>query len=329
MYYSRKHHNLVILKQKKVPMAKTSDYLKNIFFLILLIQFAPLLINSTKKYYSQYFETHTQVGYLPIKGVIMNASYYTHYLKKFFEDKHIKAILLFIESPGGAAGSAEVIAHEIELLKKEYPKPIITLSENILASGGYYIASSTDFIIGPPSLLVGSIGTTIPGQFKLDDFIEYHKIHYNVIKSGEYKAVTDPFVNTTPEQNALLQSVADSSYHNFIEHVSRHRPKLSLNTATTWADGKIFTGSQASKIGIIDLVGSKSDAIKKIKELAIVEGKIEWVKPKKPSNLFSSLFSQPDYDDGDDSSETFMTKMAHSLCLVLEQRYGIAQGLKN
>lgn len=300
-------------------MAKTSDYLKTIFFIILLFQFAPPLLKSMKKNYRRFFEPHTKVGYLSIKGLIMSSSYYVHYLKKFFENEEIKAILLFIESPGGAAGSSEAIAHEIELLKKEYPKPIITLSENVLASGGYYIASSSDYIITAPSTLVGSIGTSIPGQFKLQDFIEEHKIHYNVIKAGEYKAVTDPFVNTTPEQNALLQGVADSSYANFIAHVSKHRPKLSLETAPTWANGKICTGTQALKLNLIDQIGSKSDTIKKIKEMAIIEGKIAWEKPEKATG-FWSFFSSSDYTDNDDS---FMAKMINNICLVLEERYGI------
>jgi protease IV len=305
-------------------MAKMSDYLKNIFFILLLLQFAPPLLQSLKKQYGKFLEPHTKVGYLSIKGLIMNSSWYIHSLKKFFEDKEIKAILLFIESPGGAAGSAEAIAHEIELLKKEYPKPIITLSENIVASGGYYIASSTDYIITPPSALVGSVGVFIPGRFKLQDFIEGHKIYYNVIKSGDYKALGDPFINPTPEQNALLQSVADSSYTNFITHVSKHRPKLSLDTAPTWANGKIFTGTQALKLNLIDQVGSKSDTIKKIKEMAIIEGKISWVKPKKTTGFWSLLSS--DYGNNNDS---FMTKMINDICLVLEERYGIASGVRS
>lgn len=305
-------------------MAKAADYFKNIFFILLLLQFAPPLLKNITKQYGYYFEPHTKVGYLSIKGLIMNSSYSIHYLKKFFEDKEIKAILLFIESPGGAAGSAEAIAHEIELLKKEYPKPIITLSENVVASGGYYIAASTDQIITSPSTLVGSIGTTIPGQFKLNDFIEEHKIHYNVIKAGEYKVITDPFVNLTPEQNALLQDVADSSYANFITHVSKQRPKLSLDTAPTWANGKIFTGTQALKLNLIDQVGSKSDAIKKIKEMAIIEGKITWVKPEKAPN-FWSFFGSSDYADSNDS---FMTRMINNICLVLEERYGIVNGVR-
>jgi protease IV len=326
-YYSinNKSHYSCLLEKNKEFMSKLFEYIKNIFFVLLILQFAPPLFENLKKQYGRFFESHTKVGYLSIKGVILNSSYYNQYLKKYFEDKDIKAILLFIESPGGAAGSAEAIAREIELLKKEYPKPIITLSENVLASGGYYVASATDAIIVLPSTLVGSIGTAIPGLFKLEDFIEQYKIHYNVIKAGEYKAVTDPFVNSTPEQNELLQGVVNSSYENFIEHVAKHRPKLLTSSADTWANGKIFTGNQAVALGLVDAIGSRSETIKKIKDMAIIEGKIEWVKPEKQSG-FWNLFSTPDFAE---DAESFTAKMANTVCTVLEKRYGIMQGLKN
>lgn len=284
-----------------------------------------MLYENIKKQYNRYLEPHTKVGYLPIKGIIINSSYYIHHLKKLFENNDVKAILMSIESPGGAAGSAEAIAHEIELLKKEHPKPIITITENVLASGGYYIAAATDCIIASPSTLVGSIGVIIPGQFKLHDFIEQYKIHYTVIKAGEYKSATDPFAVTTPEQTALLTNVAESSYGNFLEHISFHRPKLEREQAALWADGKIFTGNQALSLGLIDLIGSQSNAVQKIKEMAIIEGTIEWIKPEKVSNLWTFLFGSPDYTGDTDS---FMAKMVNSLCLTLEERYGTAQGVK-
>lgn len=306
-------------------MFKTSDFFKNVFFLLLLLQFAPMLINSIKKQYTRLLEPHTKVGYLAIKGIILNSSYYTRQLKKFFENNDIKAILLFIESPGGAAGSAEAIAHEIKLLKKDHPKPIITLTENILTSGGYYIAAATDFIIAQPSTLVGSIGVIIPGQFKLQDFIEEYKIHYNVIKAGEYKAATDPFVNATPEQKALLENVAQSSYKNFIDHVARHRPKLEKDKSSVWADGKLFTGNQALSLGLIDLIGSHANAVQKIKETAIIEGEIEWIKEEKNKSLFQLFFNSSDYVD---EGNSFMAKMVNSICVTLEERYA-SQGLRN
>jgi protease IV len=301
-------------------MAKAADFFKNIFFLVLFLQFAPILFENIRKQYKRYLEPHTYVGCVPIKGVILQSSSYTRQLKKLFEDKSVKAILLSIESPGGAAGAAESIAHEIELLKKEYPKPIITISENVVASGGYYIAAATDYIIVAPSTLVGSIGVLIPGQFKLHDFIEDYKIHYNVIQAGDYKSATDPFAPTTPEQKLLLKTVVDSSYKNFIEHVSAHRRKLEIKNAHEWADGKIFPGKLALTLGLVDLIGSQSNAIQKIKEMAIIEGTIEWIKPAKTTSLWSLFFGSSDAQDENDSC---MSKMITNACITLEERYGL------
>ncbi len=198
-------------------MAKLTDYLKNIFFILILLQIAPPLLHSLKKRYLGVFEPKTQVGYLGIKGVLSDSYYYTKQLKKMFKNSDIKAILLKIESPGAAAGTAEAIANEIDYLKKEYPKPIITLSENIDTSGAYYISVATDYIIAPPSALIGSIGTVIPNQFKVKDFLDQYKIQYTTIKTGEYKDSTNPFTNPTPEQIAHLEGIPNYSYQNFIE----------------------------------------------------------------------------------------------------------------
>ncbi len=274
-------------------MATFTDYLKNAFFLLLFLQIAPLLIKGIKKQYLDFLEPQTKVAYLPINGAIYDSSYYTKHLRKFFKNPDIKAILLRIESPGSAAGSAEAIANELEWLKKEFPKPIITLCENICTSGAYYIAAVTDYIIAPPSGFIGNIGTQIPYQFKLKEFIEQFKIHYQVIKAGDYKAVTDPFSDdATPEQTAYLQTLVQDSYQNFIEHVARHRSRISLTQVKEWANGKIFTGRQALTIGLIDEIGSRSNAIKKIKELGIIEEKIEWIYPPQKGGLFSMFFDQ-------------------------------------
>lgn len=289
-------------------MAKLSDYLKNIFFIILILQFAPFLFKSIKKQYTDILEPKTQIAQLTIKGMILDSTYYTKYLKKFFKNQNIKAILLRIDSPGGAAGSSEAIAHEIELLKKEFSKPIISLCENVCTSGSYYIAASTDYIIAPPSALIGSIGTQIPYQFKLKSFIEQFKIYYNVIKAGDYKTATDPFTEVTPEQNANLQALANSSYQNFIQHVAKNRHRIALKDASQWANGKLFTALDAVQQGLIDEIGSITNAITKIKKLAIIEGELEWVRPPTSSGLMS-FFSQ----EAPDNSEELHSSAALSI----------------
>ena len=222
-------------------MATFSDTLKTIFFLLILLQIAPPLLQSIKQRYTKLLEPRSQVGYLSIKGLLYDSAHYTKHLKKFFENQDIKAIVLKIESPGGASGTAESIAHEIDLLKKEHPKPIITYSENICASGGYYIAAATDYIIAAPSTLIGSIGTSIRAQFQLKEF-------------------------------------------------SEHRHALGSIDTKEWAEAQLFTGRQAVQKKLIDQIGSKSDAVKKVKELGIIDGKIEWVKPEQRGGLFNMLF---------------------------------------
>lgn len=300
-------------------MARVTDYLKNIFFILILLQIAPPIIQGFIKNYTHLLEPQTKVAYLPIKGILYDSTHYVHYLRKYFKDNDIKAILLRIECPGSAAATGEIIAHEIELLKKEFPKPIITLCENICTSGAYYIASSTDHIIAAPSTFVGSIGSTIPYQFRFDKLIKQYNIEYKDISSGEYKNCTDPFVETTPEQLKMLQNLSDDSYQNFVEHVAQHRHKLSKEKAQEWANGKIFTGNQGLKIGLIDQIGSQSDAIAKIKELAIVVGEIEWVKPEPKGGLLS-LFGA-DREDGTELQSSLLHSTLDSVCSYLETRY--------
>lgn len=291
-------------------MAKTTDYIKTMFFILIALQVAPPLIKNLKKQYLNFLEPSTKVAYLPIKGVIYDSHYYTKYLKAFFKDPSIKAVLLRIESPGSAAGSAEAIALELDNLKKEFPKPIIALSENICTSGAYYIAACADYIITTPSAFVGSIGTQIPYQFKLKEFIEQFKIYYQVIKAGEYKAVTDPFAPISPEQVAYLQALAEDSYQNFVEHIAHHRSRISASQKDIWANGKIFTGRQALTLGLIDAIGSRSTAVNHIKKVAIIEDKIEWVEPPTQRN-FMSLFT------GQDNQEPELShSIAHALITV-------------
>ena len=300
-------------------MAKLSDYLKNLFFIIILLQIAPPILRSLKKQYIDALEPKTKVAMLTIKGIVYDSSYYVKFLKKFFKNPDIKAILLKIESPGAAAGSAEAIANEIELLKKEYPKPIVTLSENICTSGAYYIAVTTDHIVAPPSALIGSIGTKIPYQFKLNNFIEQFKIQYIPIKAGEYKDSTDPFSAITPEQIAHLQGVTDDSYQNFIEHVAKNRSQITLNTADQWANGKLFTARQALTIGLIDQIGSRSNAIGEIKKRAIIEEKIEWVVPPKTTSFWNLLSGSSSGQPEEGLSNSIMETIIESCQLAFQR----------
>jgi len=292
------------------------DYLKNIFIIFIFLQIAPSMIKNIKKQYGRIISPKSRVGVINVKGVLYNSDFYNKHLNKFFKNKDIKAILVKMDCPGGASGTAQSIFNEIRSLKKQYNKPIVTLVENICASGGYYIACATDYIVAPPSAIVGSIGSAFQYLFQLKEFIEQYKIGYKSITAGKYKTTADPFVDMTPEQEKLLQAVLDNSYNQFTFDVAKNR-KLSSKGKEQWAEGKILTGNQALKLGLIDKTGSAFDATEVIKEKALIEDEIEWVKPKIRTGLLGLLGGQDPQEENGSMFSTF----ANKICTFLENRY--------
>jgi len=277
---------------------KFGDTLKTLFFLLIFLQFAPVLIKNIVNQYEKILAPKAHVGLVEVKGILYDADRYNKYLNKYFKDSKIKAILLKIECPGGASGTAQSIYQEILHLKKKYNKPVIALIENICASGGYYIACASDHIISPPSAIIGSIGSAFQYLFQLHEFIEKYNIKYKSITAGKYKTSTDPFLDMTPDQEKLLQGVIDNSYEQFALDVSKSR-KLPIKSKDKWGEGKIFTGNQALKLGLVDSIGSPYNATKVIREKALIDEKEEilWIKPPKQTG-FAQLFGAEETDEG-------------------------------
>lgn len=252
--------------------------IKNIFIVLVLLNIAPPLIVGIKDQYFAFLTPQTKVAELRINSIINSSESYTCHLRSFFKDPEIKAILLKIESPGGTPGSCQNIFQEIQYLKKKHPKPIIALTENMCASGAYYIASACDSIISAPSCIVGSIGARFTTFFDTKKFLQSHNIEPYTITSGKYKGAMNPFETLSAEQQTMLQNVSNNTYEQFAHDVAIAR-KLSFAQKEIWADGKIFTGQQALKLGLIDQLGSYSIALEKIHAVAPIEGEIQWIKP--------------------------------------------------
>jgi protease-4 len=280
-------------------MARLSSILTNIFVIILILQFLPLLIKTFKKHYTELTEPHTKVGVITINQPLSSSSPYTKQLKSFFENSEIKAILLKIDCPGGAAGSSQAIFYTIKELKRTWSKPLIVVIENLCTSGAYYIAGPADWIIGPASAMVGSIGVYMPHP-QLKAFIEQFKIKYEVIKSGEYKTAGNPLLDSTPEQKAMLQELSSDVYMQFVKDIAECRPQLKIDEHNTWAQGRVFTGNKALEKGLIDEIGSIETAEKVIRQKAAVEGKIIWVKAPQPSK-WARFFGHDDENDNEES----------------------------
>jgi protease-4 len=259
-------------------MSQLLNGIKNIFIVLIFLNIAPNLIVGVKNQYFAFLSPRTKIAEITINSMIDSSEPYTQYLQTYFEDHEVKALLLKIESPGGTPGSCQSIFNEIQYLKKKFPKPIIVLTENMCASGAYYIACAADSIIASPACLIGSIGARFTTFFDAKKLLQQCNIEPHTITSGTYKGAMNPFESLTPEQKEMLQSVSNNTYEQFAHDVAIAR-KLSFAQKETWADGKLFTGQQALKLGLIDKLGSYSIALEKIHAVAPIEGEIQWIKP--------------------------------------------------
>jgi len=294
--------------------------LKNLIYVVLffaLISILPKVTTRLQKFAEQ-FDPRAKVAVIKIEGTIYDSSALNKQLLTYFKDKDIKAILLKLECSGSAAGSGEILFREINTLKKKYPKPIISFVENLCASGGYYIASATDYIIAPGSSIIGSIGNTFSYMFDINKLLKQNHIEYSDLKAGEYKLSTNPFVARTDQDKQMLQSVLDSSYEQFVSDIATAR-RLSLKSKDQWANGRLFTGKQALKLGLIDKVGGPTDVIEIIKEKALIDKEIKWVRKKKKTSFWDM------WKKTDDSDKMF--SFVNALCTYVESRYCNA-GLK-
>ncbi len=270
-------------------MSKITNFLSTTLMILFFISVVPSLLTNIKKQYQAVLKPHVSVATININCEIKDTEDYIKQLNKYFKDKDIKAILLQIDSPGDAAGSSQAVFNELLALKKEFPKPVVAMSNNCCASGAYYIAATADHIITSPSAMIGSIGVVV-GFFNISDVLKKYDVNYVDKHAGVYKTAGSPYLPTNLEQEKMLQELSDDIYRQFTNDVASCR-KLSLKETDKWANGKIFTGDQALKLGLIDETGSKYNAIKKIRELALIkdEEEINWVEEKETSALSQFL----------------------------------------
>lgn len=288
------------------------DILKNIFFILVLLQVVPLFIIGIKKQYGAYIEPKTKIGVTSFKGMLTDSDSYIEALTKLFSDPDIKGILLKMECHGSASGTGQLIHTELKALKAAHPKPVVALVENVCASGGYYIASAADYIIAPGMALVGSIGVCFPYLFQVRELLESYKIKNISIKAGAYKNATNPFVDMSEQDKALLQSIADNSEQQFIEDVAANR-HLDIIQAAVWGNGQIFSGKQALKLGLIDALGSMHLAVNTLKKRALIDGEIEFVKEPQQGGVWSWFQS-----DTKAAATSFGSWFVEGVCSVLQ-----------
>ena len=170
-------------------------------------------------------------------------------LDKATKDDNIQAIVLDINSGGGSPVGSEEIGNKLKSINKTK----VAWIRDIGASGAYWAASNTDYIIASRMSLVGSIGVT-GSYLEFAKALDRYNITYRRLVSGDYKDSGSPFKELTKDEEEKMQELIDEIYGYFILEVAENR-NLSANDVKKLATGEVFTGAKAKKLGLVDDVG--------------------------------------------------------------------------
>lgn len=230
---------------------------------------------------------------IDLEGVILNGKKFIKNFKKYAYDPRIKAVVINVNSPGGAVGPSQELFAEIKRLRETTKKPVVCISTGVMASGGYYAAAACDKIVVAPGAMIGSIGVIMEFA-NLQGLYDWAKVSRYSIKSGQFKDSGAEYRPMRDDEKKLFQDMIDEVYAQFRSTVATER-KLSDTIMTEYADGRVFTGSTAVKAGFADKEGFLVDGLDMAADMAGL-GKEYFVfeVPKKKMSIFDLSTDEED-----------------------------------
>lgn len=205
------------------------------------------------------------IGVVEVSGIIEDSKEINEQLEDFEKDSDIKGVIVRIDSPGGSVGPSQEIYEQIATLRKK--KKVVASMASVAASGGYYVAAAADKIVANPGTLTGSIGV-IMEFINYQDLMKWAKMKPETIKSGKFKDIGNSAREMKPEERALLEVMLRDVHDQFKGDILKGRPSLTKEKLDEIADGRILTGAQAKKVGLVDELGSMQRAVKLLAKLA-------------------------------------------------------------
>lgn len=222
------------------------------------------------------FTAAEKVGIVSIEGIIGDSREAIEQLEEFDRDDTIKAVVLRIDSPGGGVAPSQEIYEALLNFKKK--KKVIVSMGAVAASGGYLIACAADKIVANPGTITGSISAVMYFA-NAEELLKKIGLKASVVKSGKYKDIGSPVRDMTAEERALLQNLVDDIYDQFLGVIADSR-KISREELKMIADGRVFTGKQALKLGLVDFLGNREYAVRLAGKMSGIKGKPEVAYPK-------------------------------------------------
>ncbi|WP_035052912.1 signal peptide peptidase SppA [Carnobacterium pleistocenium] len=246
-------------------------------------------------------DSSNRIAVLSVDGTILSGqttsltgdSAYDHagflqQLEQILVDDTIKGIILSVNSPGGGTYESAQIKDKLSAIQQETEIPIYVSMGSMAASGGYYISASAEKIFASEETLTGSIGVIMSGT-NFTELFEKIGVDDTTIKSGEFKDIGSTTRAMTEEDEAILQTMVDTSYNRFVEIIVEGRG-MEEDVVRNLADGRIYDGAQAVENGLVDEIGYQEDALEAIQEDYDLKD-AEIFSYQNPSLSFASLFS--------------------------------------
>lgn len=220
------------------------------------------------------------------------------------EESDIKAIILRIDSPGGAVAPTQEIYEEVRRIDKK--KPIYSSFGSVAASGGYYIGAGTRKIYANSGTLTGSIGV-IMQMADLSELFKFAKFKQETIKAGRYKDIGNPGRPMTDEERAFLTDLLAGTHTKFKEDIVSVRKDRLKKDINELAQGQIFHGSEAKELGLVDEIGSLWQAGRAIHKELKLKGKfsLRYMKPPRKKFSITELM-----EEGEDTLSLIKQKVA-------------------
>ena len=196
------------------------------------------------------------VAWLNVRGIIIESRDREESLRRVAEDDRAKALIVYIDSPGGTTYGGEELFHGLREIASE--KPVVAVIGTLGTSAGYLVALASERIFARATSLTGSIGVLMETA-EISKLLESIGVSTDAIKSGAFKGTPSPFEPMSEVSRTVVQSVVDDSYRWFVGILAERRG-LSPDEARKLSDGRVYTGRQALKAGLIDELGAAANA---------------------------------------------------------------------
>lgn len=267
-----------------------------IFFLIVL--FAASRNNTGSE-----FRFGDKVAIIAIEGEILDARDVVEAIHRYADNDTVKAIVMRINSPGGAIAPSQEIYSTIRRMRQG-GKPVVASMDSVAASGGYYIASACDPIVANSGTITGSIGVILQ-WFDLKDLVQWAKLKPETITSGKMKDAGSPYREMTAEERQYFQGIVTQLHTQFVRDVAEGRKsKLKQEDVAKIADGRIFTGEQALALKLVDQIGTIDDAVRTAGKLGGIQGEPAKLWPHRREMSIFDLLTE-------DGADTVLERIAN------------------